>query len=115
MKKNKENGTQYSQTYLKTIHNQLSAILNHAVNMYGLRVNVARKAGNMGKEQSKEMLFWTQEEYLRFVETIADKEESYIAFEILYWCGIRLGELLALTPADFNFETHTLSIPAYSR
>ena len=110
MKKNKENGTQYSQTYLKTIHNQLSAILNHAVNMYGLRVNVARKAGNMGKEQSKEMLFWTQEEYLRFVETIADKEESYIAFEILYWCGIRLGELLALTPADFNFETHTLSV-----
>ena len=110
MKQNKENGTQYSQTYLKTIHNQLSAILNHAVNMYGLRVNVARKAGNMGKEQSKEMLFWTQEEYLRFVETIADKEESYIAFEILYWCGIRLGELLALTPADFNFETHTLSV-----
>ncbi|MCR5119673.1 MAG: site-specific integrase, partial [Lachnospiraceae bacterium] len=110
MKKRKGDGTQYSQTYLKTIHNQLSAILNHAVNMYGLRVNVARRAGNMGKEQSKEMLFWTQEEYLRFVESIADKEESYIAFEILYWCGIRLGELLALTPGDFNFETHTLSI-----
>lgn len=110
IKKRKDDGSQYSQTYLKTIHNQLSAILNHAVNMYGLRVNVARRAGNMGKEQSKEMLFWTQEEYLKFVETIADKEESYIAFEILYWCGIRLGELLALTPGDFNFETHTLSI-----
>ncbi len=110
MKKRKDDGTQYSQTYLKTIHNQLSAILNHAVNMYGLRVNVARRAGNMGKEQSKEMLFWTQEEYLRFVESIADKEESYIAYEILYWCGIRLGELLALTPGDFNFETNTLSI-----
>lgn len=110
MKQTKENGTAYSQTYLKTIHNQLSAILNHAVNMYGLKVNVARRAGNMGKEQSKEMLFWTQEEYLEFVETVADKEESFIAFEILYWCGIRLGELLALTPADFDFETNTLRI-----
>ena len=33
-----------------------------------------------------------------------NKEESYHAFEILYWCGIRLGELLALTAEDFDFE-----------
>lgn len=37
-----------------------------------------------------------------------DKPVSYYAFEILYWCGLRMGELLALTPADFNFETHTI-------
>ena len=35
---------------------------------------------------------------------------SYYAFEMLYWCGIRMGELLALTPADFNFERFTLTI-----
>ena len=29
---------------------------------------------------------------------------------MLYWCGIREGELLALTPADFNFERKTVSI-----
>lgn len=34
----------------------------------------------------------------------------YYAFEILYWCGIREGELLALTPADFDFEKQTLRI-----
>ena len=32
------------------------------------------------------------------------------AFEMLYWCGIREGELLALTPADFDFEKCTVSI-----
>ena len=64
----------------------------------------------MGKEQSKEMLFWTQEEFQKFVEAIADKPQSYYAFEILYWCGIREGELLALTPADFDFEKKTLKI-----
>lgn len=39
-----------------------------------------------------------------------NKEESYHAFEILYWCGIRLGELLALTAEDFDFEKKTLRI-----
>ncbi len=37
----------------------MSAILNHAVNMYDLKDNVARKAGSMGKEESKEIMFWT--------------------------------------------------------
>ena len=29
---------------------------------------------------------------------------------MLYWCGIREGELLALTAADFNFEKETVRI-----
>ena len=110
MKQQTKTGKKYSKTYLKTIHNQLSAILNHACNMYGLKVNMARRAGNMGIEEHKEMLFWTQEEYQTFIEAVADKEESFIAFEILYWCGIRLGELLALTPADFDFKNCKLRI-----
>ena len=100
----------YSQTYLKTLHNQLSAIFNHAVRYYELRSNPAAKAGNMGSEEHKEMLFWTKEEYLKFADVMMDEPVSYYAFEILYWCGLRMGELLALTPADFNFETHTLRI-----
>lgn len=65
-------GEGYSQVYLKTIHNQLSAILNHAVNFYDLKSNAARKAGSMGKERTKEMLFWTKEEYMKFIEAVAD-------------------------------------------
>ena len=100
----------YSQTYLKTLHNQLSAIFNHAVRYYELRSNPAAKAGNMGSEEHKEMLFWTKEEYLKFIDAMMDKPMLYYAFEILYWCGIREGELLALTPADFDFEKKTLRI-----
>src|SRR5699024_12831650 len=94
------NGKGYSQVYLKTIHNQMSAILNHAVNFYDLKSNVGINAGSMGKEKSKEMLFWTKEEYTQFIEAVADKPISFYAFEIFYWCGLRMGELLALTPAD---------------
>lgn len=92
MKLKKDNGELFSPTYLKTIHNQLSAILNHAVNMYGLKDNVARKAGTMGKEENKEMEFWTQDEFQAFLDCVADKPISYYAFEMLYWTGIREGD-----------------------
>lgn len=88
----KSNGEKYSPTYIKTIHAQLSAIFNHAVDFYGLSSNPARKAGTIGKEESKEMLFWTQDEYQQFIEQIADKPQFYYAFEMLYWAGIRCGD-----------------------
>ena len=100
----------YSQTYLKTLHNQLSAIFNHAVRYYELRSNPAAKVGNMGSEEHKEMLFWTKEEYKKFAFEMMDKPVSFYAFEMLYWCGVREGELLALTPGDFDFEKQTVTI-----
>ena len=103
-------GKPYSPVYLKTLHNQLSAIFNHAVKFYGLRENPAAKVGNMGKAKGREMLFWTQEEYQKFSFAIMDKPISFYAFEMLYWCGVREGELLALTPADFDFERGTVTI-----
>ena len=105
-----DKGKPFSKTYLKTLHNQLSCLFNHAIRYYGLAVNPAQKAGNMGTEEKKEMLFWTKAEYDKFIEAVMDKPITYYAFEMLYWCGIRLGELLALTPADFDFERGTLSI-----
>lgn len=106
----KKDGKPFSPVYLKTVHNQLSAIFNHAVKFYGLPSNPAAKAGNMGKSKNREMQFWTQDEYKKFSFEIMDKPISFYAFEMLYWCGIREGELLALTPADFNFERKTVSI-----
>ena len=106
----KPNGEPYSTTYLKSIHSQLSAIFNHAVRYYRLQKNPAEIVGNMGKDSHKEMLFWTKDEYLKFAKVMMDKPTSYYAFEVLYWCGIRLGELLALTASDFNFERQTLTI-----
>ena len=105
-----EKGKPYSPNYLKTVHAQLSAIFNHAVRYYRLPVNPAAQAGTMGFEEKKEMEFWTKEEYLKFANEMMDKPQSYYAFEMLYWCGIRMGEMLALTPKDFDFEKQTLTI-----
>ena len=103
-------GKPYSPTYLKTVQAQLSCLFNHAVRFYELPSNPVHKAGALGSEDSEEMLFWTKEEYLQFIPTMANKPYSYYAFELLYWCGIRMGELRALTAEDFDFEKNIVSI-----
>lgn len=105
-----DKGKPYSPAYLRTINSQLSAVFNHAVKYYGLRCNPVVKAGSMGKKDAREMAFWTKEEYLKFIEEVMDKPISFYAFEMLYWCGLRMGELLALTPGDFDFTHHTVRI-----
>ncbi|GAB6884883.1 hypothetical protein JCM5802_01270 [Streptococcus equinus] len=77
-------GKPYSPTYLKTVQAQLSCLFNHAVRFYELPSNPVHKAGALGSEDSKEMLFWTKEEYLQFIPTMANKSYSYYAFELLY-------------------------------
>lgn len=110
IKKRQADGKPYKPTYLKTMQSELSAIFNHAVRFYNLRENPVKKAGTIGKGKADEMDFWTKEEYLKFIECVKDKPISYYAFQILYWCGIREGELLALTPADIDFENKKLHI-----
>lgn len=100
----------YSPTYLKTINNQLSAIFNYAVRYYDLKSNPCAKAGSMGKSKAEEMDFWTGEEFRKFIDSVMNKRLSYMAFMILYWTGMRLGELLALNPKDVDLEKITISI-----
>ena len=68
------------------------------------------KVGKIGSKQADEMSFWTKDEYLRFSREVMDKPQSFIAFELLYWCGLRLGEMLALTPAEFDFKSNRVSV-----
>ena len=109
-KKDADNRPLYSKSYLKTIHNQISAVFNYAVRFYGLPENPARKAGNVGSESEIKMEFFTKEEYCRFAEQIMDKPVSYYIFEVLYWAGLRLGELLALTAEDIDIENRVISV-----
>lgn len=100
----------YSQTYMKTVYNQLNAIFNYAVKYYDLRSNPCSKAGAIGKNKADEMNFWTKDEFLKFVECIADKPMAYVAYNTLFWTGLRIGELMALTTADLDFSAKTLTV-----
>ena len=90
----------YAPTYLKSINNEMSAIMNYAVRYYKLPDNPCVRAGSMGKGSADAMQIWTLDQFELFISA-ADKTDAKIAFDILFWTGIREGELLALTPADF--------------
>ena len=100
----------YSQTYLKKINTELNSIINYAKRFYDLNTNLCGKAGTIGKAKAEEMDYWTYDEYIAFREGVKDKSLSYICFEVLYWTGMREGELLALSPADIDLDNKTISI-----
>lgn len=99
----------YSDTYLKTIDMNLFSIFKYAENYYDLP-NPYTKAGHIGSSSSRRMQFWTLKEYHRFIETLSDDSKAHTAFEILYWTGMRVGELLALTPDDIDHKAVSIRI-----
>lgn len=64
----------------------------------------------MGKKHADEMKFWTKQEFELFIDEVMDKQTTYTIFMTFYWTGIRLGELLALTPSDIDFDKKTIAI-----
>lgn len=104
-----EDGQEYSAVYYKTLQSQLSAIFNHAVRYYDLESNPVKKATPISGGRPQEFKFWIKEEYMSFIKEV-EEPLFYYAFELLYWCGIREGELFALTKEDFYFVENKVSI-----
>lgn len=100
----------YAATYLKSINNQLTALFNYAVKYYDLKDNPCRKAGSIGKSKADEMEFWTKQEFKEFLPSMDGKPEARMAFLILYWTGMRVGELLALTYEDIDLDKRIITI-----
>ena len=100
----------YSQTYLKSINTMLSKIMNYAVKYYNLKENPVHKAGSIGKMNADEMNIWTLDEFNLFIEQVKDKPLSHFGFNIFFWTGIRMGELLALTWNDIDTDNKILHI-----
>ena len=106
-----QNGKHYTETYIKTLNNQLVAIFNYAVKYYDLKENPCTKAGTVGKKHAEEMEFYTLEEFNKFIAAINEHDiQSRTIFTTLYWTGMRIGELLALTAKDIDLESNTINI-----
>lgn len=99
-----------SKTYLRTINSQFIAFMNYVTTLYGLHENPCKRVTCMGVFNTHEMGFWTPEKYMAFRTAVKDDPLAYICFEVLYWTGMRTGEMLALTPDDINFANKEISI-----
>lgn len=114
----------YSQTYMRTINNMLSAILNFARKYYNLENNPVLLVDKIGKARNNHFDFWTKEDFDKFLIALNDKElnrkanikryiDDYsltVSFKTLFYTGMRLGEFLALTITDIDFVNSTIHV-----
>lgn len=100
----------YSPTYLKLIHSILSSIFNFAVKFYELKENPCHKAGSIGKTKTQ-MSIWTLEEFKKVILECREKRfDIYTILNLLFFTGMRIGELKALTYSDIDFENNLIKI-----
>lgn len=102
--------TNTSKTYIKAINSQLSAIFNYAKKFYNLQQNPMHITGSIGRSYSDRIDYYTPAEFHRFYEVVKDNPYSKVIFPLLFYSGMRKGEMLALTLADFDFAKHTVTI-----
>ena len=98
----------YTKSYITAINAQLSTFMNYANRIYGLPSNPCKRAGAVSGAEPKEREFWTPEEYELFRDAISEDLCAFTCFEVLYWTGMREGELLGLFEEDIDFEHHQI-------
>lgn len=100
--KNKILSHNYSYAYTSSLHQAMVNILNFAMSFYDLNENIATKVGNFSrKNYIPNVNFWTFDEYKKFISKV-DDFVFYVLFDLLYYSGLRLGEIRALSWNDLK-------------
>lgn len=100
LQKRDEKGRGYSDTYLRVVNTQLSAIFNHAVR----NIMAWQKRHKDRKIPCRENAVLNERRVSEVCQGDENKTNFLYAFEILYSTEARVSELLVLTLSDFNFE-----------
>lgn len=104
-------GFNFKDTYSRSINNQLVAIFNHAERFYDLQKNPLKKTTAIGSKHPDSMTFWTKEEFDKFI-AVVDDESSKLQFNVLFYTGIRVGELIAIRLKNIHLERGHIEIRA---
>lgn len=91
-----------------SIQRNFTAMLNFAVKYYGLPKNPLSIIGGIGSGNSS-MNFWEESEFKQAMKYVKN-EEYKTTFYVLFFSGMRVGELKALELSDISFATNKISI-----
>lgn len=110
----KENDSQtLSSSYINRIRGHLKIVLDRAVKEGLINVNPIDNVSKFPTENYK-VEFWEFKEFQRVLSVIPDNKIQFrhrkIVYELLFYTGMRIGELQALTWSNINFEKKTLTI-----
>ena len=108
------NGKNLSYLTKQKLHCTFSAVLKYGCMYKNLKQNVVKNVGGFKKNKlekdiQEEMTIITQKDFQKFI----DKEKNFqykLFFYILFYTGMRKGELLALNWEDIDFTKKTIKI-----
>lgn len=89
-------------------HRYLSSIFKYAIQMEYINENVPKEVGNI-KAKPKTFDYWTLEEFKQFISVVHDLKYKAL-FMLLFYSGMRIGEILAITWNDVDFKTRLINI-----
>ena len=101
--------SEYSYKYRAGLMTHLSSIYSFGEKYHEITNIMSKVDRPRNLEGKKEMLFWTPEEFERFVEKVKNTEYNML-YRTLYLTGCRRGEALALTWDDIDEENGTINI-----
>ena len=102
----------YSDGYLLSMRKELSAVLNFATKEYGWDDNPSKNVKRMGKfnKRVRKDDWWTVDEFDTFIAGVDKESKYYVIWNVLFYSGIRLGELLAMKRNDVSRENNCIYI-----
>lgn len=98
----------YSPSMTRIVNTAFSALLNYGVKYFNLPKNpfsITKKTGQIKKKTD----FWEVEDFEKAAPFFTDPFDN-VVFTLLFWSGMRIGELLALTADDFDFNHDIITI-----
>ena len=119
LEKKNENGKLFSENSKANIYAALKSMFNWAAKYQGLNENPCKNLGAFGSKKNRsEMKIWSVDDFNKFINLleIKNKEkdgkytDSIIIFKILFWTGLRIGEVLALTFDDINLKEKFIDV-----
>lgn len=108
----------YKITTIRTFHKNFSAIFTFACKYYKFTINPLKLSGAPKREKNDDIeptAFWTLEDYniaMEYENKITNSRDrvKLLTIKILFWTGLRIGELLALTLNDILFNKKAVRI-----
>lgn len=108
-----------SKNSIATFYRFLTMIFKYGVKYYGLNDNPCSIVSGITRGKPHNINYWTLSEFNLFIKALTEHHKPnarhsaeflQTVYNTFFYCGLRKGELLALTIGDYNRKEQTLTI-----